>query len=175
MSTTIKLTSNDKGTNVVTPPLSLPKMMKTRHSNRLRDESEDDQPISSLLSKPTRVPKQKSKEKQRRLMKPPSVKTRTDDSSHYDEPNSSPPSLPSTGPSRVRKQRWTRESTNPSSQQAPLPDTNLANTPPSITPFSSFSLEFFANFFRGNNFEARYKTSIVKKPFVYEEMIDMFF
>lgn len=54
-------------------------------------------------------------------------------------------------------------------------DKNSANPSPSITPLSPSSLNFFENFFRGLYFKARYKTSIVQKPFVYEKTIDMYF
>lgn len=121
--------------------------------------------ITTRKKEKTKMAKQPTAEHQ--LADPPP-------SSQIVESHSSPSSSPQSTTSKSRKQKgkWKAATSKPPPQELQL-DKNSTNPSLSVTP-SSLSLKFFKNFFRGHNFEARYKTSIVQKPFVYEKIIDMY-
>lgn len=130
--------------------------MRTRLAKRLQDESDRDLPIPSLPSRPHVGSTRKLKWRQ------PLVTTISGDSSFSDESNTSPPSLPPLGTSQVQKRRRVKESTprSPSISVIPL-SFSVHNVP--------------ENFFKGHNFEIRFKSSICEKSFVYEKTIDMYY
>lgn len=122
--------------------------MQTRHSKRLRysSESDDDIRLSSMFSKNDNPNSQQ----------------------HEMEPEVHEPSQPSTmekpGPSSKKKSKGKHKVSTQSRRRQ-----HRSSMP--VTP----SINLSDNFFRGLNFESRFKTFIVSKTLVYEKTIDVFF
>lgn len=122
--------------------------MQTRQAKRLRDlleTDDDDTPLSSIFSKQTK-PNIQPQETETEVHEPPKTSAMTNQGTSSKKKEKAKAKVSS----KSRHHHRSSEQVKPSS--------NLSE-----------------NFFRGLNFESRYKTSIISKTQVYEKLMDLFF